>query len=142
MISTAGVLLMNDTYNANPNSVEAALHTLADMSVQGAGRRIAVLADMLELGSYSVMEHRKLADLAANLHINWLLLYGRETQATLERADELALPVRHFSDKNGLLAFLAGLIQPGDVVLFKGSRGMQMETLVEGVYHHLETNPN
>ncbi len=142
LLACAGVTLMNDTYNANPSSCAAALQTLTDLAVQGAGRRIAVLGDMLELGGYSVSEHRKLADLAASHSIDWLLLYGRETQATLERADELVLPVRHFSEKSSLLDFLTGFIQPGDVVLFKGSRGMQMETLVEGVRHHLETKPN
>jgi UDP-N-acetylmuramoyl-tripeptide--D-alanyl-D-alanine ligase len=140
MISHGGMLLMNDTYNANPNSCSAALRTLADISVQGSGRRIAVLGDMLELGGYSTQEHRKLADLAAGCGLDQLFLFGRETQATLERAGELGLPARHFSDKEGLAEALTECLQPGNVILFKGSRGMQMETLVEGVQHHLATN--
>ncbi len=140
LISRGGVLLMNDTYNANPNSCAAALRTLADISVQGGGRRIAVLGDMLELGGYSIQEHRKLADLAAGFNLDQLYLFGRETQATLERSGELGLAVRHFGDKNGLVQALTAILQPGDVVLFKGSRGMQMETLVEGVHHFLAKN--
>jgi UDP-N-acetylmuramoyl-tripeptide--D-alanyl-D-alanine ligase len=142
MIVCGSVQLINDTYNANPNSCAAALETLADIALRGGGRRIAVLGDMLELGNYSIQEHRKLADLAARLHIDALLLYGRETQATLERADELGLDVRHFSEKAGLAAALTALIQPDDLLLFKGSRGMQMETLVEEVLHFLADHPN
>ena len=138
--SSGGVLLMNDTYNANPNSCAAALRTLADISVQGSSRRIAVLGDMLELGGYSIQEHRKLADLAAGFGLDQLFLFGRETQATLERAEELRLVVHHFSDKDELVQALIAILQPGDVILFKGSRGMLMETLVEGVHHHLATN--
>ena len=141
IISQAGLLLVNDTYNANPGSCAAALQTLADMQPGPGGRRIAVLGDMLELGDYSVAEHRKLAELAAAMKIDLLRLYGRETQATLEQADALKLPVRHFAGKEALVAELTGLIQPGDIILFKGSRGMQMETLVEGLLKSLSTEP-
>ena len=140
--SCAQVVVMDDTYNSNPTSCEAALRTLAEISVAGKGRRIAVLADMLELGSYSVQEHRKLADLAAELKLDRLLLYGRETQATLERAHELSLPVAHFTEKTLLHSALSGFVRAGDVLLVKGSRGMQMETVVEGICHFLANNPN
>lgn len=142
VLQAAGIFLLNDTYNANPNSCAAALHTLADLSPAGPGRKIAVLGDMLELGDASVMEHRRLAEEVEKHHIDLLLLYGRETQATLERADELHLDVHHYTDKETLLTRLTAQLQPGDVVLFKGSRGMQMETLVEGVSRFLAANPN
>lgn len=142
LLRQGGVLLMNDTYNANPGSCAAALQTLADFTVIGKGRRMAVLGDMLELGSYSTSEHRKLADLAAGLHIDRVWLYGRETQATLERADELGLAAQHFNSKQELEAGLAAAIRPDDVLLFKGSRGMQMETLVEALHRHLAAQSN
>lgn len=142
VVRAGDILMLNDTYNANPNSCGAALHTLADLSVTANGRKIAVLGDMLELGDVSVSEHRHLAESVAEHKLDLLLLYGRETQATLERADELHLEVLHFSDKEALLAHLTAYIRPGDVVLFKGSRGMQMETLVDGLSRFLEENPD
>jgi len=142
LLRKGGVVLINDTYNANPGSCAAALHTLADLALGGKGRRFAVLGDMLELGSYSTSEHRKLADLAAQLHIESIWLYGRETLATLERADELGLAARHFSSKQELEQELIGSIHPDDVLLFKGSRGMQMETLVDGIMRHLDAQSN
>ncbi|HPR86857.1 MAG TPA: UDP-N-acetylmuramoyl-tripeptide--D-alanyl-D-alanine ligase [bacterium] len=137
LLRCGGVVLMNDTYNANPGSCAAALQTLADFALPGQGRRFAILGDMLELGSYSTDEHRKLADLAAGLHIDALWLYGHETIATLERAGEVGLAARHFAAKPELEEALHAAIQPGDVLLFKGSRGMRMETLVAAAQRHL-----
>jgi len=121
-----GVTVLNDTYNANPDSTVAALETLAAMSARG--KRIAVLADMLELGGAEAAEHKRVGEAAVRLGIDYVLTYG-------PRAKEIHRAVHgpfaaHYDQKNVLAEYLAELITPGDVVLVKGSRGMAMEDVL------------
>jgi len=133
VLSMAGILVLNDVYNANPNSCRAAMETLADIQVSSGGRRIAVLGDMLELGNESAAEHRGLAEVFKSNHLDQLYLYGEATRETLARGRSLGIAVFHFPGKEELLEALAASLRPGDKVLFKGSRGMRMETLIEGL---------
>jgi UDP-N-acetylmuramoyl-tripeptide--D-alanyl-D-alanine ligase len=121
-----GVTVLNDTYNANPDSTIAALETLASMRVRG--KKIAVLADMLELGAAEVAEHRRIGETAVRLGIDYVLTYG-------SRAEEIHRAVHgpfavHYEQKNVLAEYLAELLAPGDAVLLKGSRGMAMEDIL------------
>jgi UDP-N-acetylmuramoyl-tripeptide--D-alanyl-D-alanine ligase len=121
-----GLTVMDDTYNANPDSMIAALHTLA--AATGKGKRIAVLADMLELGAHARAEHARVGREAARLHIDYVLTYG-ELAREIHRTTGLSTAM-HYEQKNMLSEYLAELAGSGDTVLVKGSRGMRMEDVV------------
>jgi UDP-N-acetylmuramoyl-tripeptide--D-alanyl-D-alanine ligase len=125
-LMVGGVVVFNDTYNANPDSMIAALRTLA--ATRGSGKKIAVLADMKELGAAAAEEHEAVGRECAALGIDHLLTYG-----TLARDIHAAAGFPgaiHYDQKNVLAEYLAELAGPGDVVLVKGSRGMKMEDVV------------
>ena len=126
VLRVGGVTLLNDTYNANPDSMSAALRTLA--SSRGKGKRIAVLADMLELGTKAGEEHARIGREAARLGIDSLLTYG-ELAREIHRASGMPGAL-HYDQKNVLAEYLVELAAPGDVILVKGSRGMKMEDVV------------
>jgi UDP-N-acetylmuramoyl-tripeptide--D-alanyl-D-alanine ligase len=126
VLNIGGVIIFNDTYNANPDSTLAALHTLASTRVTG--KRIAVLADMRELGELAVEEHRRVGNEVARLGIAYLLTYG-ELARHIHQVAQMQMAY-HYTQKNMLAEYLAELIAPGDAVLVKGSRGMKMEDVV------------
>jgi UDP-N-acetylmuramoyl-tripeptide--D-alanyl-D-alanine ligase len=121
-----GVLIFNDTYNANPDSMLASLKTLAAARVPG--KKIAVLADMRELGAAGPDEHARIGRAVRDLGIDYLLTLGPLALRIHESAS-LAGAV-HYDQQNMLAEYLAELITPGDAVLVKGSRGMKMEDVV------------
>lgn len=115
-----GVVLLDDSYNANPDSVAAALRALAAMPAR---RRIAVLGDMLELGGSAVDEHRAAGRLAAELGTDVVLAsggYGGEVAAAAQAAGSRGIAA---ADIEEAAARLDELLQEGDVVLLKGSNG-------------------
>jgi UDP-N-acetylmuramoyl-tripeptide--D-alanyl-D-alanine ligase len=120
-------VLIEDTYNANPLSVRAALMALDEMG--GSGRRIAVLGDMLELGAEAVNLHRQIGAAAAQ-HCDVLLLLGGMAAETAAGARQQGLPadrIQIVASHAEAVERLRALLQPGDRLLVKGSRGMQME---------------
>jgi UDP-N-acetylmuramoyl-tripeptide--D-alanyl-D-alanine ligase len=122
-----GTVLIEDTYNANPLSVRAALTALDEMG--GSGRRIAVLGDMLELGAEADNLHRQVGAEAAR-HCDFLLLLGRMAAETAAGARQQGMPadrIRIVASHTEAADRLRALLQPGDRLLIKGSRGMQME---------------
>jgi UDP-N-acetylmuramoyl-tripeptide--D-alanyl-D-alanine ligase len=122
-----GTVLIEDTYNANPLSVRAALMALDEMG--GSGRRIAVLGDMLELGAEAVNLHRQVGAAAAQ-HCDLLLLLGAMAAETAAGARQQGLPadrIKIVASHAEAVERLRALLQPGDRLLVKGSRGMQME---------------
>ncbi len=124
-----GALLLEDTYNANPLSVKAALTALDEMG--GSGRRIAVLGDMLELGAQSPLLHREVGTAAAS-HVDFLLLLGDlagDIATGACAAGMTAERVRRVESHQAAVAHLRDLIRPGDRILVKGSRGMRMEKI-------------
>lgn len=126
LVDLEGVLIFNDTYNANPDSMLASLQTLASARVPG--KKIAVLADMRELGPAGPEEHARIGRAVRDLGIDYLLTFGALARHMHEAA---GLPFAvHYEQKNVLAEYLAELIAPGDAVLVKGSRGMQMEDVV------------
>lgn len=122
-----GTLIIDDTYNASPASMAAALRVLAE---QRAGRRIAVLGDMLELGTVEEECHRELGRQAAAV-VDLLFTVGPRARWTAEAARAAGLDaVQHLPSKEGLAAAVRAALRPGDVVLLKGSRGLALETVV------------
>jgi UDP-N-acetylmuramoyl-tripeptide--D-alanyl-D-alanine ligase len=136
---TDGVVLIEDSYNANPLSVRVALEALDEMG--GSGRRIAVLGDMLELGAASAGFHREAGWVAAK-RSDYLLLLGAMAEHTAAGARERGMPadrVRVFGSHDEVADFLRKVLQRGDRVLIKGSRGMKMEKV--GVALNESTSP-
>ena len=116
-------LLIDDTYNASPLSMLAALDLLA---AQEAPRHVAILADMLELGPLAEESHRHVGARAAEV-VDLLVAVGPLSRYAAEAAKGGAL---WFEDKAALREALPALLRPGDAILVKGSRGMAMEDVV------------
>ncbi len=134
----SGVTLIEDCYNASPDSVKALSQTI---SIKGASgkRKIAVIADMLELGDYSEEAHRNCGKYLADAKIDLLMTYGEKAKFVAESARENGIiRIFSFDDKEELSSKLVSLIKPGDVIAFKGSRGMKLEDVIEKVYKALE----
>ncbi len=128
------VTIMNDSYNANPDSVVAALSTFESISISG--KKIVVLGDMLELGEKSEHEHAKIGLEVANRGFEYLFTFGPRARFIFE-ASKLGF-AQHFDDKTALIKNLCATISPGDAVLIKGSRGMKMEEVIEGVTNYFK----
>lgn len=139
-IHAGGLTVLDDTYNANPDSMAAALETLArltaNMGSGGAGRAVAVLGDMLELGDISDVAHREVGRMAGKCGVKVLVTVGEWAEAVEQGA--LAGGMKKESvvclkDKERVLSALGEVLTEGDVVLVKGSRGAGMEEIVEGL---------
>ncbi|MGE5219681.1 MAG: UDP-N-acetylmuramoyl-tripeptide--D-alanyl-D-alanine ligase [Chloroflexota bacterium] len=129
-----GIGIINDAYNANPASMSAALQTLAE--VRGRGKRIAVLGDMFELGRHSPREHRALGRAAAGAALDGLYLLGAQAAAVGAGARAAGMKPEKIhigKDHDDLAERLRAQVQPGDWLLFKGSRGMKMERVLEAL---------
>lgn len=125
-----GVTLVNDVYNANLSSTRASLKTLA--MVGKGSRLIAVLGDMLELGSIRENSHREVGSFAARLGVDYFLGLGDSMLLAVEGAKEEGLENSwHFLDHRELCKVLEEVVKPGDCILVKGSRGMRMENVVD-----------
>ena len=125
VIAREGVTYVNDCYNANPTSMVAALETFAAMPC--AGRRIAVLGDMFELGDRAVEFHQRVLDRAAALKLGEVFLVGE----TFGRCcDASGFASRRFADVASLASALAADVRPGDAVLLKASHGMHLEQVL------------
>lgn len=124
-----GYTIIKDCYNAGPESMAAALEVLGNRT----GRRVAVLGDMLELGVCAQAEHYRIGRIAAE-RTDLLLAYGENSVRVLNGAltgGMSAQRARAFTDRDRLVAVLKQMARPGDVLLFKGSRGMRMELALE-----------
>ena len=124
-----GYTIIQDCYNAGPESMAAALNVLKNKP----GRHVAVVGDMLELGACTAAEHYKVGRIVAE-KADVLLAYGPESNRMLIGALTGGMPKskgRAFTDKDALVAVLKQMAKPGDVILFKGSRGMRMEQVLE-----------
>lgn len=135
VLSQNGVIILNDTYNSNPDSVAAALQTL--QSFNTSGRKIAVLGDMRELGEVSKREHTNIGVTASEMKIDRMLTFGPYSKYTGEAFGEGA---QHFETKTDLANELKSFLTHGDVVLVKGSRGMKMEEVVNSIIEQQPLN--
>jgi UDP-N-acetylmuramyl pentapeptide synthase len=127
-----GVHILDDTYNANPDSMAAALRTLSQMPA--AGRRIAVLGRMAELGSESERGHLSVGEVAAEIGVDCLIAVGDEAAVAADAAWRGGVEkVVKVATNEEAVKSLRDLVRPGDVVLVKGSRSAHMERIVEGL---------
>jgi UDP-N-acetylmuramoyl-tripeptide--D-alanyl-D-alanine ligase len=128
-----GVHLIDDTYNANPDSMKAALATLKQTGARG--RRIFVAGDMLELGTQASKLHRQVGALAARAKVDRLYASGEHAAAVAAGAQKEGIPATNTitGSREEIIEELKGWLQPGDWVLVKGSRGMAMEKVVQGI---------
>jgi len=128
--------VVEDCYNAAPDSMAAALRTLGGLTC--GGRRIAVLSDMLELGEIGREAHYEAGATAADCGVDALLCTGPLSAEIRRGAAEAGMEqAQYFESKEALFGRLKELIGPGDVVWFKASRGMKLEQVIELVYQQL-----
>jgi len=128
------VTVINDAYNANPDSCAEALEVLG--RAQARGRRVAVMGDMKELGQQSGQLHAELGRRVAQAQVKLLVAVGSHAEEVAAAAKETAgnrLSVRRFADTAAAVSAMVGLLEPGDVVLLKGSRAMEMDRLLEPI---------
>jgi UDP-N-acetylmuramoyl-tripeptide--D-alanyl-D-alanine ligase len=136
-----GIVLIDDSYNANPASMRAALVTLRDIREEC--RAIAVLGDMLELGSGAVEAHRELGRLAASC-VERLYVMGEMAEMVAQGAREGGLPqgaVLAAATHGEILDDLRMTVAAGDFILVKGSRGMAMDIVAEGIRREFANKP-
>lgn len=131
-LDIGGIEVIDDTYNASPLSVAAALDGLA--ARPGGGQRLAALGDMLELGPDAEAMHRQIGEKAGRSGVMCLFAYGPFAYATIEGARVAGCPhAQTFDTHEALADALHDVLKPGDRLLVKGSRGMRMERVIEAL---------
>jgi UDP-N-acetylmuramoyl-tripeptide--D-alanyl-D-alanine ligase len=128
VVLAVGATVINDSYNASPLSVRAALEDLAGHEPEG--RRIAVLGDMLELGPEEERMHREVGAVAASSRVDVLVTVGPRAAAMLDTFEGESYAV---ADAVEAAALVGEVIEAGDVVLVKGSRGVGLERVTESL---------
>jgi UDP-N-acetylmuramoyl-tripeptide--D-alanyl-D-alanine ligase len=130
-----GVTVINDSYNANPDSMRAALTTLAELARTGRNTW-AVLGDMLELGDLAADEHAGIGRLAAELGVDHLVAVGEHGPQITSAAVAAGFPAAQavaVADKTDAVALVTAGLRPGDVVLVKASRGLALDTVADDI---------
>jgi len=126
------ITIINDAYNANPESVRAALRYFNEINV--AGKKVFVCGDMLELGNESSQLHREIGEMVAGLHIDLLWTVGDRASEIAQGAKMAGMPeerIVNFHTVADISVSETARIRENDTVLIKGSRGMQMENIIE-----------
>ena len=127
-----GLTLLNDAYNANPASMRAALETVSNLPANG--RRIAVIGDMRELGEHSARYHREAGEFAAHCNLDVLICVGDSAKQLADAARTSGMPnesVTQYDDITAAAKSIPWLLKTGDLVLFKASRSVALETVVK-----------
>ncbi|WP_228028210.1 UDP-N-acetylmuramoyl-tripeptide--D-alanyl-D-alanine ligase [Chitinibacter fontanus] len=132
-----GAAILDDTYNANPDSMKAAIDVLAAIGATGVPT-ILVLGDMGEVGADAVERHREIGMYAAQSQINHLVAVGTDMQYAVEAFNALRSGATHCADHAAAIAAVAAVLTPASQVLVKGSRFMRMETVVAGLENKTE----
>ncbi|QFT87345.1 UDP-N-acetylmuramoyl-tripeptide--D-alanyl-D-alanine ligase [Bacillus sp. THAF10] len=131
--TSGGWTIINDAYNASPTSMRAALDLLS--SLNGYNKKIAVLGDMLELGDMERSFHYEVGKYVEDKNIDYVFTFGELGTEIAKGAQEVMDPtkVKVFMNKQQLTSELLPLLQPEDVIIVKGSRGMKLEEVIEGL---------
>jgi UDP-N-acetylmuramoyl-tripeptide--D-alanyl-D-alanine ligase len=123
--SPAGVVVLNDSYNASPTSMRASVESLAALPV--GGRRIAVLGEMRELGPIAAAEHTALGEHLADVGVAVLVVVGPNTDELAVAAARRGVEVHPVVDHEAATALVRAVAAPGDAVLVKASRAVGLE---------------
>ncbi len=125
-------VVVDDTYNANSASMQAALETLGRRATQQSRRLVAVLGEMRELGGFAEGEHRRVGHAAAKNNVAVLAAFGPDAAPMSETAAADGVTARHEADDSeALFDWLRSQLREGDLILVKGSRGIRMERFIE-----------
>ncbi len=130
--------IIDDSYNASPVAMQQALDTFADIAIEKKKRKIGVLGDMLELGKYSIDEHKKLAPMLVD-SVDYAILVGIRSRSTAEELLSLGFDESHILTVDTSVQAgkeLQNILETGDMVLVKGSQAMRMERVVYEVMRH------
>ena len=131
IIQCGGVTVIDDSYNASPDSMKAGIDVLCSV---GKGRRIAVLADMLELGNNAPEYHYRVGEFIASHSVDELVSYGElAVNIDMGAATNPDIIIRHFEKREQIDEYLKDELKDGDTVLFKGSRGMKLNECVNAL---------
>lgn len=138
IVSHKGIKIINDAYNASPNSMQAALSVLEELAYNT--RAIAVLGDMLEMGEMSQQLHYSVGKFAADKKIEYIITvgpYSRNICQAVKDSGNKASRLVSFDTTDEAINYLLGIVKSGDYILVKGSRGMKMEKIAEGLINSL-----
>ena len=134
--SDKGYKIIDDSYNASPDSMKAALNVLRDIDVTG--KRIAVLGDMFELGENSIRYHKQVGDYINELCfedgtpvLQHLITIGNESSFIDDQVSMDGIETVHFEDREEALKYIRSILEPGDVITFKASNGMKFGELLD-----------
>lgn len=133
ILKSNGLTVINDAYNASPQSVKAAIDVLNEIEAE---RRIAVLGDMLELGSWSTVAHKETGAYVAGSRTDMIITVGQAAAHIAEGAVEAGFPgsgIVVLANNSEAIRYLQDIIREGDAILVKGSRGMMMEEIVNSL---------
>ena len=124
-----GIYVLDDTYNANPESMRAGIETLSEREIGEGGRYFAVLGQMAELGAIAAQEHQKIGGFAAKRDVV-VVSVGKEAKGISEGADS----DNHFDKREDAADWLKSELKSGDAVLFKGSRAAAVEQVMKQIF--------
>ena len=136
IVTHGGITFIEDCYNASPDSMKAALDLLRTRTPGKGGRRVAVLCDMLELGSASETGHRQVGAWAAR-SADLLVAYGPLSIAMTQAASQKGIAAVHCQTAQEVVEYLRHTLHPGDVVLAKASHAMKLEDVLTALYAEL-----
>lgn len=131
IVKLADFTVIEDCYNASPDSMKASISTLASVKAK---KRIAVLGDMLELGDYSEKLHREIGQFCADKKIDVLFGFGQVSHFYSEVAEKGGVKAKCFTDREELLNELLEEIDDGTAILFKGSHAMCLDKTIQSLY--------
>lgn len=125
-----GITIIDDTYNASPDSMKSSIQVLA--SIENVNRKVAVLADVLELGSISHKVHKEVGEFIAGKDIDEVVTIGTEASYIAQgiNSKDKNISTHSFNNNGEAINYLGDFIKPGDALLVKGSRGMKTEEIV------------
>ena len=132
VVKCAGFTVIEDCYNASPDSMRAAIEMLAHMPGK---KKVAVLADMLELGEYAQSLHEEIGAFCAEQQLDAVLAFGEQARFYCQKAIEGGVPqAEFFTDKQALLEAVCDCACDDSTLLFKGSHGMHLEQTINALY--------
>lgn len=134
IVTYNGIKIINDAYNASPQSMQAAINVLEELCSKTRG--IAVLGDMLEMGDLAKKLHYEVGSFIKDKKINYLITVGKASKNIMQavaNSHNQTIKLQHFDNNNEALKYILSIIRQGDFILIKGSRGMKMEQIVDGI---------